>query len=66
MPLWKFADDIDLLTGTNNELQELTNLLANSATRYCMEISTEKSKVMMNSNDTCKHHSLWEQTRGSE
>ena len=35
IPLWnlKFADDIYLLAGTNNELQELTNLLANSATR---------------------------------
>ena len=44
MPLCnlKFANDIDLLVGTNDELQELTTLLANSATRYGMEISTEK------------------------
>ena len=45
-PLWnlKFADDIDLLAGTNEELQELTDKLSRSATRYGMEISTEKVK----------------------
>ena len=35
-PLWnlKFADDIDLLAGTNEKLQELTDQLSRSATRY--------------------------------
>ena len=38
MPLLnlKFADDIDLLACTNDGLQELKNLLDNSATRYGM------------------------------
>ena len=46
MSLWnlKFADDIDLLSGINDQLQELTNLLDNNATRYGMEISAEKVK----------------------
>ena len=37
-PLWnlKFADDIDLLAGTNDELQELTDQLSKSSTRYGM------------------------------
>ena len=42
--LWnlKFADDIDLLAGTNEELQELTDQLSRSATMYGMVISTTK------------------------
>ena len=68
MPLWKlnFEDDIDLLAGTNDELQELTNLLDNCATRNVTEIIVEKSKVMVNSNryfNISKQHSLMEQTR---
>ena len=63
MPLWnlKFTDYINLLAGTNNELRELTNLLANSDTRYgdvWMEISAEKSKVMVNSNNTSIHANI--------
>ena len=52
-PLWnlKFADDIDLHARINEELQELTDQLSRSATRYGMLISTEKSKVVVNSND---------------
>ena len=44
IPLWnlKFADDIDLLVDTNDELQELTNLLSNRATIYGMEICGTK------------------------
>ena len=36
MLLWNvtFKDNIDLLAGTNNELQELTNQLDKSVTRY--------------------------------
>lgn len=45
----RFADDIDLLAGSNLELQELTNKLVERAGAYAMEISTEKSKVMVNS-----------------
>ena len=47
----RFADDIDLMGGNNDELQELTNRLSNSAREYGMEISSEKSKVMVNSGD---------------
>ena len=44
-----FADDIDLMAGSNSELQELTNKLIATAGAYGMEISTVKSKVMVNS-----------------
>ena len=47
----KFADDIDLMGGSNDELQELTDRLSNSAREYGMDISSEKSKVMVNSGD---------------
>ena len=52
-PIWnlKFADDIDLLAGSNAELQHLTVELAKSTSRYGMEISAEKSKVMINTNN---------------
>ena len=44
----RFADDIDLMAGTEQELQELTNRLTDRAGAYGMEVSTEKSKVMVN------------------
>ena len=37
--------------GSNDELQELTDRLSNSAREYGMEISSEKSKVMVNSGE---------------
>jgi hypothetical protein len=45
----RFADDIDLMGGSNFELQELTDRLVESASAYGMEVSMEKSKVMVNS-----------------
>ncbi|KAI8502174.1 hypothetical protein Bbelb_197620 [Branchiostoma belcheri] len=45
----RFADDIDLLGGSNAELQSLTDKLNQSAGSFGMEVSTEKSKVMVNS-----------------
>ena len=45
----RFADDIDLMAGSNNELQDLTDRLSQSAGAFGMEISAEKSKVMVNS-----------------
>ena len=48
----RFADDIDLMGGTNGELQDLTNKLVDRAGAYGMEVSTEKSKVMVNSTNT--------------
>ena len=44
-----FTDDIDLMVGSNSELQELPNKLVATASTYGMEISTVKSKVMVNS-----------------
>ena len=59
-PLWnlKYADDIDLLAGTNEELQELTDQLSRSATRHGIVISTEISKVMLNTNDNSIHANI--------
>ena len=50
-----FADDIDLIAGSNTELQDLTNRLVESSKAHGMEISQEKSKTMVNSknNDKC-------------
>ena len=45
----KFSDDIDLIAGTKEELQELTDQQARNATWYGMEFSSEKTKVMVNS-----------------
>ena len=47
----RFADDIDLMAGSNTELQDLTNKLTDRATAYGMEVSTSKSKIMKNSLD---------------
>ena len=44
----RFSDDIDPMRGNNDELQELTNRLSNSAREYGME---QKSKVMVNNGD---------------
>ena len=41
-----FGKDVDLMGGSNGELQDLTNRLADRATAYGMEVSTEKSKIM--------------------
>ena len=45
----RFADDIDLMGGSNEELKDLTNKLVDRASEYGMEVSTDKSKVMVNS-----------------
>lgn len=45
----RFADDIDLMGGSNTELQDLTDRLVDRASAYGMEVSTEKSKVLTNS-----------------
>ena len=41
----RFADNIDLIAGTEEELQELTTTLERRARAYGMEISAEKSKI---------------------
>ena len=45
----QITDNIDLLGGSNGELQDLTNRLVDRVTAYGMEVSTEKNKVMINS-----------------
>ena len=40
-----------MIAGSNDKLQTLTNKLSNSASRYGMQISTEKSKIMININN---------------
>ena len=45
----RFADDIDLMGGSNAKFQDLTNRLVDRATAYGMEVSTQKSKIMTNS-----------------
>ena len=48
----RFADDIDLMGGSKEELQELTDRLTERSGKYGMEVSSEKSKVMKNSAST--------------
>ena len=51
----RFVDDIDLIAGTNSELQELTNRISEASKEYGMEVSKEKSKTMVNSkNESAK------------
>ena len=54
----RFADDIDLIDGSNDELQTLTNKLSSSASRYGMQISAEKCKIMINSNTRNLHSNI--------
>ena len=45
----RFADDIDLMDGSNGELQDLANRLVDKVTTYYgMGVSTEKSEIMTN------------------
>jgi len=43
----RFVDDIDLIAGSMKELAELTERLDKSASAFGMEISAEKSKIMV-------------------
>ena len=45
----RFADDIDALAEEEQELEALVESLDNTCTRYKMEISAEKTKLMTNS-----------------
>ena len=47
----RFADDFDLIARTLDELQLITNKLYISSAAHGMEISQEKSKVMVNERD---------------
>ena len=50
----RFADDIDLIGRSEEELQDLTSRLEKSASAFGMEISSEKSKILVNSNSETK------------
>ena len=43
----RFADDIDLVAGSQEEMQDLTGRLASTSKSYGMKISTEKSKLLV-------------------
>lgn len=43
----RYADDIDLMAESEEGIQELTKRLEEASRKYGMEISTEKSKVMV-------------------
>ena len=45
----RIADDIDLMSGINGKLQDLTNRLVDRATACGKEVSAEKRKIMTNS-----------------
>ena len=47
----RFADDIDLMGGSNGEIQDLANRLVDNATAIRMEVSTENAKIMTNSSN---------------
>ena len=54
-----FSDDIDLIAGSNIELQELTNRLLESSKAHGMEISSEKNKTMVNSKNNYKNANIY-------
>ena len=45
----RFADDINLMGGSNGELQDITNRLVDRTTAHGVEVSKEKSKIKINS-----------------
>ena len=50
-----FADDINELAGSEQELENLIRHLDRSSTAYGIEISTNKTKLMTNSNNGIQH-----------
>ena len=57
----RFADDIAILSSSSRDLTRASNNLHESACRYGMEISSEKSKVLVFQNDrdqTAIHHTI--------
>ena len=59
----RFADDIDGLTGKEEELENLVKTSGTTSTAYGMEISSEKTKIMSNKADGfTKKLSRWQAT----
>ena len=44
----RFADDIDLIAGSESELQTITDALEKTSTAYGMEINHDKCKILVN------------------
>ena len=55
----RFADDINLIAGSNTELQILTNRLAETSKAHGMDISHEKSKTMVNSKKNDQNSNIY-------
>ena len=45
----RFADDIDIMGGSNGDLQDFLSRFVDRTTAYGMEVSTGKSKIMTQS-----------------
>ena len=48
IPNLRFADDIELLAGSESEFQALTDSLEKFSPSYSMEINHGKSKILIN------------------
>ena len=44
----RFADDIDLIAGSESELQTIIDALEKTSTAYGMEINHDKCKILVN------------------
>ena len=55
----RFADDIDLISGSNTELRVLINRLAETSKAHDMEISHEKIKTMVNSKNNDQNANIY-------
>ena len=62
----RFADDIDLLGGSEDELQQLTERLDETAAGYGMEISAPtKAKFSSTASGQCQHIDEWKNAGGN-
>ena len=44
----RFADDIDIIAGSESELQTITDALEKTSTAYGMQINHDKCKILVN------------------
>ena len=55
----QFADDFDMLGGSEEELQQLAERLEKTVAGYGMEISSDKSKILDNSIKPRPSTNIW-------
>ena len=55
----RFADDIDQLGGSDEELQQLTEILENAAAGYGMEITSGERKIIVSSIKPRPSTNIW-------